>query len=53
MENHKEKKCRIVVVITAEEKKMLQELAWNDQRSMSSFLRCLLINEVNKDFFQQ
>jgi hypothetical protein len=47
MENQEEKKCRIVIVITEEEKEMLQVLARNDQRSMSSFLRCLLIQEIN------
>lgn len=51
MENKKEKSHRVVVVLTAEEKEKLQELARNDQRSMSGFLRCLLYQEVNKEFF--
>jgi len=53
MENKKEKSFRVVVVLTAEEKEKLQELARNDQRSMSGFLRILLYNEVNKDFFEE
>lgn len=53
MENQEEKSCRVVVVMSEEEKEKLQELARNDRRSMSCFLRCLLINEVNKDFFEQ
>jgi hypothetical protein len=51
MENQNEKSFRVVVVLTAEEKKKLQELARNDKRSMSGFLRILLYNEVNKDLF--
>lgn len=53
MENENEKTCRIVIVMTQEEKDKLKELADNDHRSMSCFMRCLLINEVNKDFFEQ
>jgi hypothetical protein len=52
MENQEKKSYRVVVVLTAEEKEKLQELARNDQRSMSGFLRILLYNEVNKDFFE-
>jgi hypothetical protein len=51
MDKQKEKSHRVVVVLTAEEKEKLQELARNDQRSMSGFLRILLYNEVNRDFF--
>ena len=47
MENQKEKKCRVVIVITEEEKELLKVLARNDQRSMSSFIRCLLIQAIN------
>lgn len=53
MENEIQDKCRIVIVMTQEEKDKLKELADRDYRSMSSFMRCLLINEVNKDFFEQ
>ncbi len=52
MENEKEEKsCRIVIVMTQEEKAKLKELADNDHRSMSCFMRCLLIDEVNRDLF--
>lgn len=47
MENEKEKKVRIVAVITEEEREMLQALAKSEQRSMSSFLRFLLVQEIN------
>lgn len=50
MENQEKKSYRVVVVLNAEEKEKLQELARNDQRSMSGLLRILLYNEVNKDF---
>lgn len=50
MESQKEKKCRVVVVLPQEEKEMLQELASTDHRSMSNFLRSLLIQEINRDF---
>jgi len=52
-ENENEKTCRVVIVMSQEEKDKLKELADNDHRSMSCFMRCLLINEVNKDFFEQ
>jgi len=53
MENEKEKMCRVVIVMTQEEKDKLKELADIDHRSMSSFMRCLLIDEVNKDLLRQ
>jgi uncharacterized protein (DUF1778 family) len=53
MENEKEKKCRVVTVITEEEKDMLQALAKTDQRSMSSFMRFLLAKEINRDFYSE
>ena len=47
MENQEEKFCRVVFVITEEEKVLLKDLAKNDRRSMSSYLRGLLIQEIN------
>lgn len=51
IENEKERKCRIVTVITEEEKNLLRALAKEDQRSMSSFIRFLLVKEINRDFY--
>ena len=50
IENEKEKKCRIVTVITEEEKKLLRVLAKDEQRSMSSFIRFLLTREISNEF---
>ena len=47
MENQKESKCRVVAVITEDEKEALQILARESQRSMSSYIRFLLIQEIN------
>jgi len=47
MENQEEKKYRVVTVITEDEKEALQILARDSQRSMSSYLRFLLIQEIN------
>jgi hypothetical protein len=46
MGNQEEKKCRVVTVITEDEKKALQILARDSQRSMSSYLRYLVILEI-------
>ncbi|HPX31661.1 MAG TPA: hypothetical protein PKW92_11315 [Smithella sp.] len=53
METEKEKMCRVVIVMTQEEKDKLKELADIDHRSMSCFMRCLLIDAANKDFYEQ
>jgi hypothetical protein len=47
MENQREEKCRVVAVITEYEKEQLQALARDSQRSMSSYIRFLLIQEIN------
>ncbi|HQP25433.1 MAG TPA: hypothetical protein PLP16_09715 [Smithellaceae bacterium] len=48
MENQKEEMCRIVTLISKEEKDLLLALANKNLRSMSSFMRLLLIKEIDE-----
>jgi hypothetical protein len=48
MENLDQKKFRVVTVLTKEEKEDLKVLAWDSQRSMSSYIRFLVIQEIDR-----
>jgi hypothetical protein len=50
MENQEEKFCRVVFVITEDEKIFLKDLAKSDRRSVSSYLRGLLIREIDDNY---
>lgn len=50
MEEPREEKCRVVVVLTEKEKRGLRILAWRDGRSMSNYFRQLLINDVTSHY---
>lgn len=50
MENDKHAKCRIVTMITKQEKAALQILAADDRRSMAGYIRSLLVSQI-EDFF--
>jgi hypothetical protein len=52
MENQEQQKYRVTTMITDEERDYLRVLAWNNQRSMSGYLRYLLICELNKCYKQ-
>jgi hypothetical protein len=45
-ENQKQQKYSVITVLTKDEKEDLKVLAWESQRSMSSYLRYLLICEI-------
>jgi len=47
VENQEQKKYRVITMITKEEKEILQFFARDTQRTMSSFLRFLLIREID------
>jgi hypothetical protein len=46
MENQKQQKNRVISVLTKDEKEALKVLAWDSRRSISSYLRYLLICEI-------
>jgi hypothetical protein len=50
MENQKEQKIRVITMITKEEKEALQFLARDSQRSMSGYIRYMLIREIDTNF---
>lgn len=43
-----EEKYRVVTLLNEEEKDALQELAWSTQRSVSGYLRYMVIMEIAK-----
>jgi hypothetical protein len=45
MDNN-EDRYRIVTVLTAKEKAWLQRLAWKNGRSMSGYIRYLIVQEI-------
>ena len=47
MESQKENKNRVVVILRADEKKALKMIAEDDGRSMSSYLRHLLLTDID------
>ena len=47
MEKTKEEKSRVVVVLSKKEKQALQILAWEERRSVSGYIRELIISAVN------
>lgn len=51
MENDKHAKYRIVTMINKEEKAALQILASDDRRSMSGYIRSLLVSQI-EDFLE-
>jgi len=46
MANKDKNICRVVTAITKEEKDALQELAWSTQRSVTGYLRHMVIREI-------
>jgi hypothetical protein len=48
MKNPDRKKCRIITMLTEEEKETLQEIAWYDGRSVSGYIRFLVKQELSK-----
>ena len=48
MECNKKQKYRIVTMITSKEREALKILATEDGRSMSSYLRYLLVREIGE-----
>jgi hypothetical protein len=44
--DEEDQKCRIVIIVTKEEKKILKAIARDELRSMSSYVRYL----INQDF---
>jgi len=47
-ENNKVEKFRVVTLLTEFEKECLKELAWKSGRSMASYLRYILISEIEE-----
>ena len=45
-----EEKYRVVTLLTKEERDALQDLAWSTQRSVSGYLRYMVIMEINRNF---
>jgi len=46
MANPNNVQFRVTAMLTEEEKGALQELAWNTQRSISGYLRYMVIREI-------
>jgi len=46
MANPNDVRFRVTAMLTEEEKEALQELAWNSQRSISGYLRYMVIREI-------
>jgi len=47
MKNPYEQKNRVTTLLSDEQKEALQELAWDSGRSMSSYIRYLIIQVLN------
>jgi hypothetical protein len=47
--DEKDDRIRVVTLLTEEEKEWLQHLAWKSGRSMSGYLRYLLIKDIEKN----
>ena len=48
MKIQKESKYRAITMLTEKEKESIQEIAWYSGRSMSGFIRYLIIQELSK-----
>jgi hypothetical protein len=48
MRNPDRRKFRVVTILTEQEKELIQELAWDSGRSMSSYIRHIIIQELRK-----
>jgi hypothetical protein len=49
MENQEQKKCRVTAMLTADERESLRILAESAQRSMSAYIRYLVICQLYFD----